>query len=145
MMDTNAIVRLRASYEESADGCWIWRGKCGGRSNAAIFAYRGTYVSARRAVYEVEREVELTPAVKLYETCGDKRCVNPAHMELRTGGTLTRERCHRGHDITNEANIYVTTQGKRTCRQCIRITCAERRERYEREGRGWGRHYRKVS
>ena len=47
--------------------------------------------------------------------------------------------CKRGHEMT-PANTYITTYGTRQCRQCKRITDAERRMAIAiREGKEWAR------
>lgn len=126
------------------DECWPWTGGLAGRAKVPHFALNYRYYSGRRVVYEMVKAVELRSSTHLYMTCGNKTCVNPDHMIWQLhGGNLPKSKCKRGHDMTNEDNIYITTQGKRACRACIRITGQARRERYRLEGRGWGSSYRK--
>lgn len=129
------------------NSCWRWHGPRSGSKAQPVFNLNHRKISARRIAYILTKRIELSPKVYLLPTvCGDTDCLNPDHMTpMVGGGNLRRVKCKRGHDMTDETNIYITGQGKRACRQCIRITGKARRERYLREGRGWGRKYQRAA
>jgi hypothetical protein len=64
--------------------------------------------------------------------CWHRRCWNPAHLEAVTSvensrrgnhplfTIARRERCRRGHDLTDPANVYERADGRRRCRICSR-------------------------
>jgi hypothetical protein len=64
--------------------------------------------------------------------CRHRSCVNPAHLEavssrensMRGGHPLfaiaRSNKCGKGHDLTDPANVYTYPSGKRKCRQCTR-------------------------
>lgn len=71
-------------------------------------------------------------------TCGHRRCINPAHLVLRSSGENSRSsrntvvsinkaktHCIRGHEFS-EANTYRPGRGGRQCRACA----TERMRRY---------------
>lgn len=55
--------------------------------------------------------------------CRHRRCCNPAHLEAQTrrenlrSGVRGRDRCHKGHALDGH-NLYMTPEGKRSCREC---------------------------
>lgn len=135
-----AVPRRRPSPEErfwakvqrgAGDDCWPW----------AASRYSNGYgqfghVLAHRFSYELA--VGPIPAgLVIDHTCGQRYCVNPAHLEavtprenvrrgyapnvaarLRRDMMYLRERCKNGHELT-EDNTYVTPrEGWRQCRTC---------------------------
>jgi len=137
------------------DACWLWRGNFGGKNSRPYFHLNGHHVSPRRIAWQMHGNGELGPRVYLYPVvCRDPWCVNPDHMSWQVGGgNMRRQFCGRGHDMTEPSrfvkrggevvsNVYITSQGKRACRQCIREQTRDRRLRYLAEGRGWGGSYR---
>lgn len=80
-----------------------------------------------------------TPECKLGNDCPHRRCVNPAHLEPKTQAEnqhrstvaevqrarhARRTHCKDGHELT-PANTYVV-QGRRRCRECLRIKARAR-------------------
>ena len=65
-----ALIRI-----DAPTGCWIWMGPM---EQGPILSERG-HQSVRRIVWEHWRE-PLPPWRRLKPTCGNTRCVNPAHM-----------------------------------------------------------------
>lgn len=125
-------------YVERGPGCWEWRGKYQGRAKSPTFCVQGRHYSPRRVAWELTKSGRPLPKTKkLWATCRNTHCVNPAHMAFEKP---LQKKCKRGHWMS-EKNVYVTTQGKRTCRRCLMQGLATRKLRYIEEGRGWGRSY----
>lgn len=70
---------------EQTDGCWHWTGDFGGK-HPRIYAKKpdgtNTVLSAMRVSYELHGGA-LAPGQSVRQTCGNRRCVNPAHLALR--------------------------------------------------------------
>ena len=114
------------------DSCWAW--------NAATHTHAGNYGSfnlgptrclAHRFAYE-NLVGPIPEGKQLDHLCRNRKCVNPAHLEIVTirintlrgiGPTAVNARktiCKRGHPL-NEQNTYVNPKGYRQCRPCKRI------------------------
>lgn len=64
--------------------------------------------------------------------CLHRSCIQPAHLELVSSRensmrgnhplyvVARKQECQRGHDLTNDANVYVRKDGRRRCRLCRR-------------------------
>jgi hypothetical protein len=132
---------------DRAGACWIWTGSLSVRGYGQV-RQPGTRILARAHVvaYALAKGPVPKGAV-LHHTCGEKRCVNPDHLEPITQRQHTREHpenvatrkarqthCEHGHAFTPE-NIYWTRRGHRQCRECTlsRQRAAYRRARTERE------------
>ncbi|HEX4468587.1 MAG TPA: hypothetical protein VH080_03595, partial [Gemmatimonadaceae bacterium] len=104
-------LRFWTIVDKREDGCWRFMRKGVGRDGRTYtFHVQGRQYSARRIAWELERpDRPLTTKVRLLATCRNPWCVNPDHMRIAIGGgILPREKCHRGHDFTEE-NTYFTT------------------------------------
>lgn len=146
--------RLEVSTSEAWNGeaCWNWTGpvcaKGYGKFSAGEFnevvgyvPHRIMWLSANGRVWEPGNRFQL----QIDHKCRNKRCCNPAHLDLvsaRTnnlrqvaakrfeaeGKPIDDERylkhadyrkthCSKGHKWTEE-NTYITKSGKRRCRKC---------------------------
>lgn len=136
------------AFVEKTDGCWVWTGFVGekgyGRSR-----YLGRKMGAHRASYllfvgPIPTDLQIDhDCHNRDEACVDgngcphRRCVNPAHLILRTplqnvmeGRTPARANaakthCPQGHPY-DAANTYVYPNGGRACRRCMAVHDAER-------------------
>lgn len=109
------------------EGCWIWTGALD-KHGYGEFSENRRRRRAHRVVYELVRG-EIPPGLVMDHLCRVKSCVNPEHLDPVTHtenvrrGLISynlRTKCRNGlHDITNPGNIYVNTDGKRSCRICI--------------------------
>lgn len=102
--------------------CWIWTGPPtkGGYGQLRVNGGKGRRVLAHRLAYEL---FVGDPPPSLHHKCGNKLCVNPDHLEPMTHADHMRRHaeerthCRRGHPY-DEANTYITPEGKRQCRAC---------------------------
>lgn len=70
-------------YVKREDGCWIWQRAV----NSAGYGHRyrnGKHRYAHVDAYERANGVVVTATQDVHHTCGEKLCVNPAHLELHT-------------------------------------------------------------
>jgi hypothetical protein len=119
---------------EAGDGCWVWLGALEHRGYGK-FWLSGRHVAAHRFAYET-CVGPIPEGLCVDHLCGDKRCVNPAHMETVTSRENTlrcgkapasinarKTACPKGHPY-DEANTYFSpsSRGGRHCRACQRVT-----------------------
>ena len=117
--------------EKSATGCWIWRGAINGSGYGSfrIGGRQGRQVGAHRVSFHFYRG-PIMPGLEIHHKCGERRCVNPTHLEAVTRQVNLAHRdgtrvwpvlthCPNGHPYTSD-NIYTTTGGYRRCRTCLR-------------------------
>ena len=129
--------RFRARYEVADRGCWEWLGVLNAAGYGRFRTSDGRKVAAHRYSYELH--VGLIPNdLTLDHLCRNRRCVNPAHLEivtrgentLRSDGVTARNavatHCPNGHPY-DTANTYHRPDGNRGCRICIR----ERGQRWQ--------------
>lgn len=118
--------------------CWNIRNKAGS-SGYVHLNFRGIQIDSHRIAY-IAKNGPIPEGFDVHHTCPvrNKRCCNPAHLEIRTPAEHAREpghvanihasktHCPRGHEYTT-ANTYTTTQNRRMCRECQRIRRKQRR------------------
>lgn len=103
-------MKLPANVERRGD-CWVFLGE----PQSKGFHRRGGFPLLRRMF---EQHKGRTPAGHYIEqTCGDSRCVNPAHLKAATKRKAMQVECKRGHPLSG-ANTYNTPDGRRQCRVC---------------------------
>lgn len=109
------------------DTCWLWTG--GKQSNGyGQVGVRGKveYVhvlSYRVNVGPIPKGLELDHVAA--RGCTHKNCCNPAHLEPVTQAENKRRAscgpiCKRGHRMEGK-ELYVTPNGRRQCRVCMRL------------------------
>jgi hypothetical protein len=121
-------VRLRSVARKihfgADDGaCWLWLGKC----DAGGYG-RQSSTGAHRAVYSLFVG-PIPVGLTLDHLCGNRRCVNPSHLEpcsmrentMRGNSAAAvyaaRTHCKHGHEFTAE-NTRPRPPGGRSCRAC---------------------------
>lgn len=118
--------------------CWVWLGTV--LNNGYGRFNRGDrHVVAHRFAYEAAVG-PIPEGLDLDHLCRNRRCVNPAHLEpvtrsenLRRGdlhhnnGNRAKTACRHGHPLEG-ANLYLTPNGRRQCRECGRRRAREHRE-----------------
>lgn len=66
-------------WREDGEGCWVWQRKVTKRGYGILEVAPGRAQHAHRWVYE--REVgEIPVGMELHHECGNRLCVNPAHL-----------------------------------------------------------------
>lgn len=126
------------SPTDSVTGCWNWQGFINaggyGRVNVQGVDYR-RQLQAHRVAYELFHG-EIAEHMQIDHTCGNRRCVNPDHLEavtqqeniLRSNAPAAinarKTHCKRGHDL---ADAYITSAGGRQCRTCKSANDRQRR------------------
>lgn len=138
-------------YNGSA--CWEWTG-CGNGGYSSITSKSDTYYAHRLAYCVFVESVH--PDLDCDHLCQNKRCVNPAHLEVvhprinilrsnnRSAINARKTHCFQGHPLTGDNLLsYPLRHGFRNCRECAKLRLrlkhrppstpeerAKRRERY---------------
>jgi hypothetical protein len=91
--------------------------------------YKNRCVAAHRVSYRLAHG-EIPEGLQIDHLCRVRACVAPLHLEAVTSQVnnlrstcyekkRARSHCKRGHE-RNDKNVYVTKQGHRLCRPCIK-------------------------
>jgi hypothetical protein len=122
--------RVLAKLVIDPSGCLLW---CGGLDDQGYGRVRhhGRRIRVHRVMYQMF-VCPIPPGLEPDHVCRVRRCAAPAHLELVThrvnmlrGASMVAENavktrcgtCRRPYD---EANTYVTPDGRRDCRYCRR-------------------------
>ena len=121
---------INISFVASKTGCWLWKGKVGKRGYG-VSQQNKKAILAHRLVYEFfKRSIE--PGKELHHLCGNKRCVNPEHLqpvsrkehiELSPNAIAykngKKSHCPKGHQYkVDEAFLRRTGKARRFCHVC---------------------------
>jgi hypothetical protein len=124
---------------DKTDTCWLWRPPLTPAGYGQFFPTKGTRMLAHRFAYEL-LVGPIPQGLTLDHLCRVRNCVNPEHLEPVTIGVNGRRgnspwainarktHCPKGHEY-DEANTYVSPQGRRLCRACHREYQRIRRSR----------------
>lgn len=127
---------LKDRAEVREDGCWHWTGPVS-TSGYSRITYRGLNLYGHRISYEMYRG-PIPEGLVIDHLCRNRLCVNPGHLEVVTDRTnilrgiapsakvARTQRCQRGHDLTDPANIQPRGNGHRMCRACQTLRNAAR-------------------
>jgi HNH endonuclease len=125
--------RFWMKVERNQNGCWIWKGHIdhGGYGTFRVRSGpRGMEKAHRFSWMNIHGPIE--QGLTVDHLCRNRRCVNPAHMEIVTRGENTlrgvsgsaqnarKTHCKRGH-LLSEENIYPRKDGRRACRICRKL------------------------
>lgn len=105
------------------DGCWEWHAAMT-KGYGSFGVGGGRQMLAHRYAYEL-LVGPIPEGLVLDHLCSNRRCVNPAHLEVVTLGENTRRalllkgQCTKGHKLTAE-NTYTPPNGNPQCRICRR-------------------------
>lgn len=121
--------RLRSKIDVT-ETCWLWRA-------STVKGYGQFRVGTKiRKAHVVVYELLVGPVpdgLELDHTCRQRHCVRPDHLDpvtraenlrrspiARSAINARKIECVRGHDLTDETNVY-RYAGRRYCKRCDRI------------------------
>jgi len=127
---TPFLNRFWSKVQINAEGeCWPWTASLNGRGYGQI-GQAGKIRSAHRVMWEVARG-PIPKGLTVDHLCRNRRCVNPAHLELvtmrenllRGEGACARHArqsfCKYGHPLVG-GNLRPVKDGSRRCLECHR-------------------------
>ena len=126
------------------NGCWEWQSTIN-HKGYGLFQYKGRNISTHRFSYLIIAAC-IPRELQIDHLCRNRRCVNPSHMELVTSRENSLRgigfasvnakvtHCPKRHPYSEE-NTYITPQGSRGCRICLRNAKRRYKEK-QREKRG---------
>lgn len=135
---TPASQRFHAKYEvDAVSGCWNWTAHIStegyGTIGETVEPGRSVSLYAHRVSYEMHKG-PIPAGLVVDHMCNNTRCVNPEHLQaISHRENINRspspsvqrrlaDRCIRGHDLSDPANVYVRRDGGgRQCKACIRL------------------------
>lgn len=85
-IDPAKVELIKGRCAESGD-CWIWLGPCHGRRVKTPYIER---TSGRRTMWRAMYG-EPEKSLRLVVSCGNEKCLNPAHLELWTNSDVVRD------------------------------------------------------
>lgn len=121
--------------DEDTSGCWEWVGRIRSTLGYGYITVNRSMLMAHRVAWTLVRG-PIPNNVTLDHLCRNRRCINPAHLELvsnkvnilrgdsPTAINARKTHCKRGHEFTPE-NTRLHHE-RRECRVCIKIR--QRRE-----------------
>ena len=121
--ETLEIMRIMDSTAEEAD-CILWTGATG-QSGHPIYKPQGCGCTlVRRAMFELTKG-PLQPRVPIDTTCGERRCINPAHLRESTSQDIAKRAAKRGaySSVSRASKIAMAkrAKGKLTIEQAREI------------------------
>lgn len=124
--------------KQGADDCWEWTG-ARYLKGYGYFLIQGKQQRAHRFSYELHAG-PIPGGLVIDHLCRNKRCVNPAHLEVVTNkenvlrGTSfaaqnsQKTHCPKGHPYSGD-NLMLPARGGRLCRTCKNQNRVENRRR----------------
>jgi hypothetical protein len=125
--------KILARLVESETGCLLWTGPSNPSGYGTVSLPGRASAMVHRVAF-LHQHGEIGFGLTIDHLCGEKLCANVEHLEAVTqrantmrAGTTTgtinaaKTECHRGHDLTDPANLVPSTYGWRQCRTCKNI------------------------
>lgn len=103
---------------EVRKGCWFWTGTFA--AGYPVFTSRTGNISIIPLLWKQENGPvpEGHVLTCIHPKAGTDVCVNPAHYRSRPNGYVPISVCKKGHDLTDEANVY-RRGSKMLCLPCM--------------------------
>ena len=123
------IEGITKRFNIDSNGCWNWKGTID-TTGYAVLNINGKRQYAHRIMYQLMVGPIYSNWLQIDHLCRNRKCVNPAHLELVTSRenslrgnhplfTLHREKkCKRGHDLSIEENRLYRKDGRYRCKIC---------------------------
>lgn len=115
-------VRFKAKIgAPDLSGCWPWLGTK--KLGYGIANVNRRQVCAHRVALKIFKGVEVDPEMTVDHLCGNRGCVNPAHLDVCSRGENARRamtaitHCRQGHPFDVENTRY-RPNGYRRCKAC---------------------------
>jgi hypothetical protein len=83
-------------FPEPNTGCFLWGGSCDESIQRPLICYKGKSGSATRVLYEYFTGTKLSADNIIKQTCNNKFCVNPDHLEIITTKDRANDRVKNG-------------------------------------------------
>lgn len=125
--DSAAAVRFWEKVYQGPE-CWLWTASL--RDGYGQFRVGDHVLRAPRLAYEM-LVGPIPEGLVVHQNCGERRCVNPDHLEVLTQGdallrsdkTLNSQHsakteCQNGHPLSGPNLYVIPSTGYRQCRQC---------------------------
>jgi hypothetical protein len=139
MKDKRTAAERFWSFVDKGPVCWEWTGAIGPTGGYGIFRLDGKNIYAHCFSYILAHGVPRKQTID--HTCGNRRCVNPAHLEdvsmwennQRSASlsslNLRKTRCPRGHAYSAIETYSVRGKKKyhRICHKCLADNRREKR------------------
>jgi hypothetical protein len=112
---------LNHTEPQSSSGCWLWTGSC----DSGGYPLTGVrHLGVHRALYEMYIG-GIEEGFHIHHRCGNKRCINPNHLEQLSGYAhrhlrAERTHCKNGHEYAVDG-FWLTKGGYRICKVCARL------------------------
>lgn len=130
--------RFHAKVWKHDAGCWEWIGSKQPTGYAQL--WNGQRVEqAHRISFRLTCGA-IPDGMEIDHLCRNRGCVNPDHLQavshrenMRRSKTImgqnaAKTECKRGHSF-DQANTYITANGARQCRACLRMHAKNRKAR----------------
>lgn len=94
-----------------ADECWLWNGNID-RNGFGRFSFEGKILMSHRVAYMLKHKAAIRKTTIVLQTCGNKVCCNPAHLDASTWKdkleSMAGEKRIRGYAQRGEDNTQAT-------------------------------------
>ena len=154
----NILERFKRKYIiDPISGCWLWQGwtnnhgygffRYEGRDQGAHCVSYQLYKGSIPSKLEIDHICHNGSGCRAGRNCFHRRCVNPQHLEIvphqinisrgnrsLTSGAFQKRKTHcpLGHPYSGK-NLYINTNGARSCVSCERARVKKFRQLYGRK------------